>query len=119
MRYLSSARIRIPAGHALDIASRCGPEAHGHLYTVEVTWVREGFPNTDLDNWVLVREKVLDLGMELKNRSLNKMLGAQVPNAYGVASFFMERLSIHVPVIKVEVREDGDLGAVIERDDNY
>lgn len=118
MNYSSTCRIKIPAGHTLEADSRCGAEQHGHLYTIDVTWEREGFPNTDLMDWMLVREKVLALGMELRNRQLNKMLGAQVPNVYGVASFFMERLAMTVPVTKVEAREDDDISAIIERSDH-
>jgi len=86
---------------------------------VTVTWEREGFPATDLAEWAAHRERVLDLALELKHRDLAKMLGAQVPNVFGVASFFMERLSLNVNVIRVEARQDDDPVAIIDRDADY
>lgn len=118
MNYLSQATVMISAGHTLEANAWCGSHEHGHRYTITVTWTREGYPATDHAVWILTREKILTLAMELKNRELNKMLGPTVPNVYGVASFFMERLSINVPVTRVEVREDDDPIAIIERPDN-
>lgn len=118
MQYSSSATVQISAGHK-EPNEWCGDKHHGHQYTIVVTWDREGFPATDLTEWSLVRAKVLALGMELKHRDLNDMLGAATPNVFGVASFFMERLAINVPVTRVEVREDSDPVAIIERDTNY
>lgn len=118
MIYLSQATVRFGAGHKVD-NPWCGGKAHGHEYTVSVIWAREGFSGTDLDAWAIDRERVLELALELKNRGLNDMLGAQVPNVFGVASFFMERLAINLNVTRVEVREDRDPVAIIERDADY
>jgi len=115
MNYSSSATVTVSAGHSPDANEWCGSQPHGHRYTITVTWDREGFPATDHAVWVLTRTKLLDLGLELKNRDLGKMLGASVPNVFGVASFVMDRMSPTVPVIKVEVREDDDPVAIIER----
>ncbi len=115
MNYSSSATVTFSAGHLLDANAWCGSQQHGHRYTVTVAWDREGFPATDHAVWIGTREKLLNLALELKDRDLGKMLGANVPNVFGVASFFMERLSINVPVTKVEVREDDDPVAIIER----
>ena len=84
------------------------------------TFVREGYANKDLTDWTRQRQRVLALVLELRNRNLNAMLGAQVPNVFGVASFFMERLVINEPVSRIEVREDvnGPV-AIIERDTDY
>ena len=115
MRYYSSATVRFGAGHALP-NEWCGDKPHGHQYTVTVSWEREGFAATDLIQWIDIRQKSLDLALELKNRQLDKMLGSAVPNVYGVASFFMERLAINAPVTRIEVREDDDPVATIERE---
>lgn len=119
MRYSSEASVTISAGHTPDANEWCGAHHHGHRYTVTVTFDREGYPATDHAAWVPVRTKLLDLAMELKNRSLNDMLGAQVPNVFGVASFFMERLAINVPVTQVKVSEDDGPVAIIERSTDY
>jgi 6-pyruvoyl-tetrahydropterin synthase len=116
MKYSSQATIRFSAGHTPKANEWCGPHTHGHRYTVTVTWEREGYPSTDHVVWVITRQKVLDLALEIKDRDLGKMLGATVPNVFGVASFFMERLTINVPVTRVEVREDDGPIAIIERD---
>jgi hypothetical protein len=112
--------LSFPAGHQ-NANSWCGEHAHGHWYTVICTWDREGFAATDLETWVLYRKKALDLTLELKDRDLTKMLGPQVPNAFGVATFFMERLAIASPIRTVEVHEDDTHGpvAVIERETDY
>lgn len=119
MNYLSQTTIRFPAGHTLDTNEWCGIHPHGHRYTVIVTFVREGFPVTDHDDWIRVREKTLSLALELKDRDLGKMIGAQVPNVFGVASFFMDRLAINVPVTRIEVHQDDDPVAIIERTTDY
>jgi len=115
MRYYSSATVQFGAGHAQP-NEWCGDKPHGHRYTVTATWEREGFPATDLAEWVLIRTRLLALAVELKNRQLDKMLGSAVPNVYGVASFFMERLAINAPITRIEVREDDDPVATIERE---
>lgn len=115
MKTSSSATVTFGAGHSLKDSEWCGDKPHGHRYTVMVTWEREGFPTADLAEWEVNRQRVLDLALELKNRELNKMLGAAVPNVFGVASFFMERLALNMPVVKVEVHEDSDPVAFIER----
>jgi len=115
MKYGSQASVAFGAGHHHP-NGWCGDHPHGHRYTVTVTWQREGYPETDHDEWVLVRQRILDLALELKNRELDKMLLPTVPNVFGMASFFMERLSINVPVTRVEVREDDDPVATIDRD---
>lgn len=115
MKYSSSATVTFGAGHAMP-NEWCGDKPHGHQYRVTATWQNEGFPATDLLLWTVTRQKVLDLALELKNRQLDKMLGPAVPNVYGVASFFMERLSLHAPIIRIEVREDDDPVAIIEND---
>lgn len=119
MRYSSQATIRFSAGHKPDANEWCGSHAHGHRYVVTITFDREGYPATDHAVWILTRTKLLELAMELKNRELDKMLGAAVPNVFGVASFFMERLAITVPVTRVEVREDDDPVAIIDRTADY
>lgn len=119
VNYSTQVILSFPAGHHLhDPAGPCGDRPHGHHYRVIVTLSREGYAQTDLDEYARAREVVLSLVKELRNRSLNDMLGAQEPNVYGLASFFMERLAINVPVIGVEVHED-DTGprAVIRTDD--
>lgn len=121
MKYTSTVVLSFGAGHKLEIGDHlCGAHNHGHLYAIEVTFDREGYPDKDLVDWTRQRSKTLDLVMELKNRELNKMLGAQVPNVFGVASFFMERLAINEPVNRVEVYEDSN-GPVarIERDTDF
>jgi 6-pyruvoyl-tetrahydropterin synthase len=116
VRYSSSATIWFSAGHTPEPNAWCGDKPHGHRYTVNVTWDREGYPTTDHAAWIEARQMILMLCLELKDRDLNKMLGAQVPNVFGVAAFFMERLSINIPVTKVKVREDDGPVAIIERD---
>lgn len=116
MNYRSSATTWFSAGHTLEANGWCGDKQHGHRYTVTVTFDREGYPTTDHAAWCEGRQKVLDLVMELKDRDLNKMLGAQVPNVFGVAAFVMERLAINLSVTRVEVREDDGPCAIIERD---
>jgi len=118
MIYSSQATVRFGAGHQ-EPNDWCGVKHHGHQYEVTVVWDREGFPVTDLDQWAVNRAKILDLAFELRNRDLNDMLGAATPNVFGVASFFMERLAINVPVTRVEVREDSDPVAIIERSTDY
>lgn len=103
------------AGHTLSDGP-CGDKDHGHRYAVTVTWRREGYPATDLEQWMIDAGKVLDLRAELHLRSLNKMLGAAEPNVFGVASFFMERLALNTQVIKVEVHESDGPSAIIEAD---
>jgi len=119
MRYAFTATVTFGAGHHLPADSWCGDKQHGHQYEVRVTMNREGYPDKDLIEWSRARASLLELALELKNRDLTKMLGAQVPNVFGVAAFFMERLSINFPVTRVEVREDSDPVAIIERDDVY
>jgi 6-pyruvoyl-tetrahydropterin synthase len=120
-----TATLSFSAGHQLkvkkDEVSPCGDKMHGHHWTVEFTWTREGYPTTDAVAYLLDRAKALDLVLELKNRNLNDMLGAQVPNVFGLASFFMERLMIMSPIAMVEVHEDYPSGptAYIERDTDY
>lgn len=119
MKYASQATLKFSAGHSPDANAWCGSHPHGHRYTVTITFDREGFPATDHAVWVGVRQKFLDLILELKDRELEKMLGAQVPNVFGVASFFMERLAINVPVTRVKVSEDDGPVAIIERTTDY
>lgn len=119
MKYSSEATVRFSAGHTPDANEWCGSHTHGHRYKVTVTFDREGYPSTDHAVWIGTRTKLLDLALELKNRDLGKLLGPNVPNVFGVASFFMERLSINVPVTRVEVREDDDPVAIIERSTDY
>ena len=104
------------AGHTVD-NELCGSKPHGHRYEVTATWAREGFPKTDLEFWWADAQRLDALRKELSNRDLNTMLGAQEPNVFGVASFFMERLAIATNVIKVEVHESDGPSAVIERTD--
>lgn len=115
MRYYSSATVKFGAGHASP-NEWCGDKPHGHRYTVTATWEREGFPATDLAEWTHVQQKLVALEAELRNRQLDKMLGSAVPNVFGVASFFMERLALNAPITRIEVREDDDPTAVIERE---
>lgn len=103
------------AGHTLD-NYQCGDKPHGHRYEVTVTWTREGYPVTDLDEWSRDAKHLEDLRDELRRRDLNKMLGAAEPNVFGVASFFMERLAIVTPVTQVEVHESDGPTALIEAD---
>lgn len=105
MNYHMSATLGFAAGHQVD-DEWCGPHQHGHLFEVTCTWGREGFASTDLELWTVYRGKMLDLVQELKDRDLNKMLGAQVPNVFGVAAFFVERLAILTPLVVVEVKLD-------------
>ena len=87
----------------------------GHRYTVTVTWEREGWPDKSIEDFFLVKKKVDDLVYELADRDLTKMLGPHHPSAYGIVTFFMERLSINVPVKRVEVHESStDIRAVVE-----
>jgi len=87
----------------------------GHRYTVTVTWTREGFPETDLEAFTLGKTRVDALTRELANRDLIKMLGSYHPSCYGIASFFMDRLAINMPVQRVEVHEsDSDIRATVE-----
>lgn len=116
MRTLSRANVHFSAGHNLEANAWCGSHQHGHRYEVVVTWEREGYPATDHAVWQRVRQNILDLALELKDRDLNKMLGAQVPNVFGIAAFFMERLTINVPVTRVEVIEQDGPEAIIEHD---
>jgi 6-pyruvoyl-tetrahydropterin synthase len=113
VKYLSSATVTFGAGHQIE-----GCDG-GHQYTVTVTFSREGFHEADMVEWKLYHAKVFLLSDELKDRSLNKMLGSKYPNVFGIAAFFMERLTILMPVTKVEVREDSDPVAIIERDTDY
>lgn len=87
----------------------------GHRYTVSVTWDREGAAGLDLDAFRHAQVKIEALAFELADRSLPKMLGPHHPSAFGIASFFMERLAINLKVTKVEVHESGsDIRAIIE-----
>ena len=104
------------AGHTVD-NEHCGDKPHGHRYTVTALWAREGFPSADIERWWQYSRKLDELRKELSRRDLNKMLGAQEPNVFGVASFFMERLSLTTNVIEVEVHESDGPSAVIERTD--
>lgn len=115
MIYKTRSTVSFDAGHTLN-NYQCGDKPHGHRYTVTVTFEREGFPATDLDEWSRCAAHVEDLRDELRKRDLNKMLGAAVPNVFGVASFFMERLAIVTPVIEVEVHESDGPTAVLEAD---
>lgn len=89
----------------------------GHRYKVTITWEREGYGETDQVDWGLVVRKIDALAAELRDRELAKMLGPHHPSAYGIASFFMDRLKINVPVIKVEVHESDGPVAIIEHHD--
>ena len=89
----------------------------GHRYRVTITWKREGYGETDSIDWTLNCKRVDALADELRNRDLIKMLGPHHPSAYGVASFFMDRLKINVPVTKVEVHESDGPIAIIEHQD--
>ena len=115
MRYTSSATVRFGAGHTIG-GDWCGDKPHGHQYIVTATFARQGFPETDIPEWIRCRSVLLSLAMELKNRELDKMLGPKHPSVFGVASFFMDRLSLITNVVKVEASEDGDPTAIIERD---
>ena len=118
MRYTDSATVRFGAGHKVDNAW-CGDKPHGHQYKVTATFSREGFQETDGEQWERHRAVLLSLAMELKNRDLGQMLGAKAPNVYGIASFFMDRLAMVTNPVKVEVREDSDPTAIIERDADF
>lgn len=89
----------------------------GHRYTVTILWTREGYGETDLGEWVRVVKLIDALADELRNRDLTKMLGPHHPSAYGIASFFMDRLKINVPVIRVGVHESDGPIAIIEHPD--
>ena len=115
MIYRTRSTVYFDAGHTVD-DYQCGDKPHGHRYEVTVTWTREGYPATDLDEWALSAKRLEDLRDELNKRDLNKMLGAAVPNVFGVASFFMERLRINTPVVKVEAHESDGPSAIIEAD---
>lgn len=86
----------------------------GHRYKVRVDWEREGYAETDQDDWARVRGLIDDLTSELRNRDLAKMLGAHHPSAYGIASFYMDRLRINVNVTRVEVHESDGPIAIVE-----
>lgn len=100
MRYSSRYRVKFDAGHR---------------YTVIVTFEREGYAETDRDEWERIVPLVDALASELRNRQLDKMLGAHHPSVYGVAAFFMDRLALNAPVIEVEVRESDGPSAIIAR----
>ena len=89
----------------------------GHRYKVTVEWSREGFAETDSKDWDRVRDHIDALARELRNRDLVKMLGPHHPSAYGIASFFMDRLNINVNVLRVEVHESDGPIAIIEHHD--
>jgi 6-pyruvoyl-tetrahydropterin synthase len=114
VNYSSRATVMFGAGHPPN--GFCGPHAHGHRYRVTVTWKREGAQTKDLDDFEAARARIVDLAYEVTNRDLAKMLGPMAPNVYGLAAFFMERLSLHLDVTQVEVTEDDNPTAVIDRD---
>lgn len=89
----------------------------GHRYKVTVEWEREGFAETDEADWGRVARLIDALANELRNRDLPKMLGPHHPSAYGIASFFMDRLKINVNVTRVEVHESDGPSAIIEHHD--
>lgn len=115
MIYKTRSTVYFSAGHTVD-DYQCGDKPHGHSYEVTVTWAREGYPSTDLDEWSRCAKELDDLRAELHHRDLNKMLGAAYPNVFGVATFFMERLAIVTPVTQVEVHESDGPAAVLEAD---
>ena len=115
MIYKSRSTVSFDAGHTVD-NYQCGDKPHGHRYTVTATWAREGYPATDLDEWGLFAKHLEDLRDELRHRDLNKMLGAQEPNVFGVASFFTERLAHVTTLLKVEVHESDGPTAILEAD---
>lgn len=88
----------------------------GRRYRVSTEWVREGFGETDHDEWVRVSGLIDDLVRELRDRDLSKMLGPHHPSAYGIAAFFMDRLRINCPISRVEVHEYDGPSASIEGD---
>jgi len=89
----------------------------GHRYTVDITWDREGLTEADLTQFDAAVELTRALRFELANRSLEKMLGPHHPSPYGIASFFLERLKLNLPVTEVRVHEsDSDVVAIIEDD---
>lgn len=118
MIYKSRSTVYFNAGHTVD-DFQCGDKPHGHRYEVTVTFLREGYPATDLAEWSDAAGKVEDLRDELNKRDLNQMLGAAIPNAFGVAAFFMDRLAINLPITKVEVHESDGPIAIIERSTDY
>lgn len=89
----------------------------GHRYKVTVTWGREGYADTDAKDWFRVHDLIEALAAELRNRDLHKMLGPHDPSAYGIASFFMDRLKINVNVTRIEVHESDGPTAIIEHHD--
>lgn len=92
----------------------------GHRYTVVVVWEREGLSEPDGHQFDRAVESILSLRFELANRQLDKMLGPHHPSAFGIASFFMERLKLNLPVLEVRVHEsDSDIVAIVEDDSDY
>lgn len=89
----------------------------GHRYKVRVEWTREGYAETDAEDWDRVRDLIDALARELRDRDLVKMLGPHHPSAYGIASFFMDRLKINVNVLRIEVHESDGPRAIIEDHD--
>lgn len=104
VRYLSSYRTKFDAGHR---------------YTVDIEWTREGAAGIDLDEWQRAKSSIDALTAELRNRDLAKMLGPHHPSVFGVAAFFMERLSIIHPITRVRIHESDGPTAIIEVRPDY
>lgn len=105
MKYLSSFRKKFDAGHR---------------YTVDIEWSREGAAVADLEAWQRTVFAIESLTYELADRSLEKQLGPHHPSVYGIAAFFMERLSLSHPITRVRVHESGNgIVAIIENDTDY
>lgn len=104
VRYLSSYRTKFDAGHR---------------YTVEIEWTREGAAAFDLEAWQRTVVSIDSLAAELRNRDLDKMLGPHHPSVFGVAAFFMERLSLNHPITRVRIHESDGPTALIEVRPDY
>lgn len=110
MIYAQSVELSFDAGHTVPGERRC-ETPHGHHWVCVVTVKSDGMPakQTDLNK---LRDELDQIGRELSNRDLNKMLPGTIPNTLGVANYLWDRLAIGLPLVEVRVTADGSSSVI-------
>lgn len=104
--YLLSDTWRFPAAHVIEGDLRCG-KLHGHSYRVEVT--------IEYAEGLVWASLVGNLVAELSGRNLNDMMPGSRPDPIGIATWFSERLQLHIPLYEVNVWQD-EVRATVRRE---
>lgn len=92
MRVVVSASVTFDAGHRAAPPDECDISHHGHRWEIRATADGEEYISE-------MRNGLLAIGDELRNRDLAEMLPGVLLTPTGMAAYVRERINLHVPTL--------------------